>query len=650
MFMSSDQTTQNPAEALALKPIGVAVSIVAIALMFSLATNSVVRGVYAMHAEYTAIIVNQELQLAGVGAALGKSMKEEKVAPSGEAKETNRIIVKYKEKDLPLGLTIAAERANIEKAQGLKELLTIKGINSVVYEVAEADTAGEVIDRLMASKKDLIEYAEVDMLVPPALIPNDPLFTNQWHHNNVQTATAWDIAQGEGVTVAILDTGVNRHEDLTWSAVPAKNFHFSATDVNDVTDVYGHGTQVAGTAAATGNNAVGVAGIAPKALVLPLRISGTDGLGSFSAMANALVYAADNGARVANISYAVCGTGTVLDAARYMRNKGGVVTISAGNSGGEYAFLATDAATCSSATASNDLRTSWSTYGAFVDVSSPGAGIYTTSASGGYSAPSGTSFSSPLTAGIYALMFSVNPSLTPNQADSILYSTADDIGEPGWDQYYGYGRVNAAKAVAAAKAAVGTRDAIAPSAPGNLKAASVSSNAIALTWTASTDDNSGVAGYSIYRNGTKLTTIAGTSYTSIGLTPLTAYSYTVKAEDVAGNVSVDSNKLDVTTPDVAFGISSYSVPTKTAITATITANLTKLGTVVVKYGTTAANLVGTASSATAATTHTLSLSGLSAFTTYYYQVVATDASGTVVTSAVSSFKTNKATGGGKPQR
>ncbi|MEN9922338.1 MAG: hypothetical protein RL097_615, partial [Candidatus Parcubacteria bacterium] len=237
--------------------------------------------------------------------------------------------------------------------------------------------------------------------------------------------------------------------------------------------------------------------------------------------------------------------------------------------------------------------------------------------------------------------------LTPTQADNLLFSTADDLGTAGWDMYYGHGRVNAEKAVAAALATIGTRDAVAPSVPTNLRTTDLKSTSVTLAWNASTDDNSGVAGYSIYRNGTKLTTVAGTAYTSTNLTANTTYTYTVRAEDAQGNSSADSTPLSVTTPDVSFGIISYAVPTKTATGATISATLAKAGTVTVKYGTTNTNLNLSASSATAATTHSVPLSSLAANTTYYYQIVATDGT-TTVSSPVSSFKTSKTTG--KPVR
>ncbi len=643
--IKNPETEKNKAEDFVTMPVRTSVALVALALMFSLVINGLVSGVYALENYYLAIIENQNNQLAAVAAA-AKANKPEPVKANDVPKETSQIIVKYKEDKLPPGLTVAAAHANLEKAQGLVKVLTINGIDAVVYTVSEDDSAQEVVDRLLAQDKGkgMIEYAEVDMLIPLTYTPNDPNLGNAWHIPKTSTNQAWDIVQGEGVIVAIADTGVDcTHSDLAASCVPGWN---TVSNNSDTTDINNHGTWVAGTAAEIGDNGVGSAGVAYKAKIMPMRVTNqTDGWAQFSAIAAAFTWAADNGAKVAQASYSGCGSASIINAGAYMRSKGGVATVSAGNTGADGGFGTSDNLVCVSATDSSDNRTSWSSFGAYVDVSAPGASIYTTARGGGYSYVSGTSFSGPLTTGIYALMFSANPALTPTQADSILFSTADDLGAPGWDMYYGHGRVNAGKAVAAALAAVGTRDIVPPSVPTNLRTINVTTNSVLLAWNASTDDNSGVAGYTIYRDGAKLATVAGTSYTNSGLTAATSYSYTVTAEDVAGNVSAATTPLSVSTPDISFGITSYSVSQKTNTTATIATILTKPGTVTIKYGTTNTNLNLQAPVTGTDTNHSVSLSSLTANTTYYYQVTATDGT-TTVTSAVSSFKTSKGGGGG----
>jgi len=641
----------NPAEALAKRPVRWTIAAVAIAIMFSLATNVTVRGVYNLIAYYETAI-STEQQLAAVS-----SMRAKTTPTPGDVLEfkapveSDRIIVRYKaDAKLPPGLTIAAERANLEKAQGLTKVLTINGIDAEVYQVSEDDTAGEVVDRLLASKRDLIEYAEVDMLVPPAYTPNDPLLTqtSAWHHAKIASYGAWDTAKGDGVTIAILDSGTNcDHADLKPNCVSGWNVSSNSADTSDVN---GHGTMTAGNAASRGDNSLGGSGVAYNAKIMPIRISdAADGWASCSAIASGITYAADHGARVASNSYYITGCTVINDAARYILSKGGVYVRAAGNDTTQLTETNDPNFLIVSATDSGDKSTTWTNYGTPVDLSAPGLGVYCTSSSGGYGSCWGTSFSVPTVSGVLALMFSANSELTATQAMNILLSSSDDLGEPGWDQYYGHGRVNAGKAVAAALAATGTRDTVAPSVPGSLHTTDVKTTSATLAWNASTDDNSGVAGYTIYRDGAKLTTVAGTSYTNSNLNANTTYTYTVRAEDAQGNSSADSAPLAVTTPDVTFGISSYSVPTKTTTGATVSATLTKAGTVTIKYGTTNTNLNLTTTSATTTTSHSVSLTNLTANTTYYYQVVATDGTNTV-TGAVSSFKTTKTAGGGKPRR
>lgn len=242
-----------------------------------------------------------------------------------------------------------------------------------------------------------IEYAEVDNLIALSYIPNDPYYGNQWHHQNIQSAAAWDSSQGSGVIIAILDTGTDcSHPDLQSSCVAGWNAY---DNNNNSADVYGHGTKVAGTAAAIGDNNGGVSGVAYRAKIMPIRISDTTGYGYFSTIANGLTWATDHGAKVANISYSnVNSSSAIISAAAYMRSKGGLVVVAEGNSGVDSLITNPKELISVSATDGADNRTSWSTYGADTDLAAPGAGIYTTTVGGGYEAPSGTSFSSPLTA------------------------------------------------------------------------------------------------------------------------------------------------------------------------------------------------------------------------------------------------------------
>ena len=307
-----------------------------------------------------------------------------------------------------------------------------------------------------------IEFAELDRIVPPELVSNDPFLGSEWHLSKIGALTAWDTASGVGVTVAILDTGVDgSHPDLSSRMVPGWNVF---DNNSNTADVYGHGTKVAGTAAAAFNNSIGVAGVAGSAKIMPIRISATNGGASLSAMAQGLTWAADNGARVANISYVCADSPTVLSAASYFKSKGGLVTSAAGNYSVQESFAATSAMIPVSSVDSSDVKASSSSYGPYVSMSAPGVGIYTTTSGGGYTSVSGTSFASPVTAGTVALMMAANSALSNTVIEGLLYSNAVDLGVPGRDALYGYGRVNAAGAVLAAKASVSSVDSTAPNA------------------------------------------------------------------------------------------------------------------------------------------------------------------------------------------
>ncbi len=340
-----------------------------------------------------------------------------------------------------------AEFARILGKKNGKALGRIRrmGLRTVEVPVgAEAEVA-----RALAADPH-IEFAEPDMLVPPGdLIPDDPKFASAWHLPKIQAPTAWVGSQGAGIIVAILDTGVDAsHPDLAGKLVPGWNAVDGSTDSADLN---GHGTSVAGTAAATTNNGIGVAGVAGAAGIMPIRVSNrSDGWAYWSDIARALSWAAANGARVANISYGVTGSSSVSSAAQQMRNQGGVVVVAAGNSGSDPGHSDDPYLISVSATNSSDGQPSWSSYGYYVDVGAPGAGILTTKRGGGYGSVSGTSFASPTTAGVVALIMAANPGLSPKDIEAILEDSAEDLGDAGWDTRYGYGRVNAALAVTAA--------------------------------------------------------------------------------------------------------------------------------------------------------------------------------------------------------
>lgn len=435
------------------------------------------------------------------------------------------------------------------------------------------------MEALLKHNKHL-KFAERDMLVKPSTT-NDPYYSKGWHLPKIGTPTAWQTSSGSNVVIAILDSGVDPdHPDLAAKLVPGWNTYNNNADT---ADVYGHGTKVAGAAAALTNNSVGVAAVAGDAQVMPMRVTGTDGWASYSAIASALTWAADRGARVANISfYGVETSSSARSAAQYMKNKGGLVVTSAGNYGVEETIAPSDTMITVSATDSNDNKASWSSYGSFVDVAAPGTSIYSTVNGGGYGSVSGTSFSSPITAGVVALMMSANPALSPADLEKALYSSALDLGTAGFDKYFGNGRVDAVAAVAVSVETVKV-DSTAPSTAITSPAGGTNVSGLVVVDVSASDD-AGVSRVELLVNGVKVGTDTAAPYgfswdsaqVPDGGAKLTAYAY-----DAAGNAASHSVNVTVanavveepvadqpvveepavgTTPDVVAPVAAISSP------------------------------------------------------------------------------------------
>lgn len=350
--------------------------------------------------------------------------------------------------------------AELERVIGVPGSRSRRLGGSGVHVVELPPQASEVAVLNRLARHPHLKFAELDRRVRSGMAASDPYMGSAWHLPKIAAPTAWDTAQGRGITIAILDSGVlATHADLAANLVPGWNF----VDNNaNTADVRGHGTQVAGTAAAITNNGTGVAGVAGAARIMPIRVSDSSGYAYYSTIASGVTWAADNGARVANASFAgVYASASVQSAASYLKSKGGLLVVAAGNSNANDGSPVSTTMIPVSATDSNDAKASWSSYGSYVAVAAPGVGIWTTHSDGNYTAVSGTSFAAPATAGVIALMMSVQPTLSPAQVESLLYKTALDLGTAGRDIYFGHGRVDAAAAVAAAAAAV-TVDSQAP--------------------------------------------------------------------------------------------------------------------------------------------------------------------------------------------
>ncbi len=313
---------------------------------------------------------------------------------------------------------------------------------------------------------DEIESASIDGIGGVALIPNDTDFGDLWGLHNlgdggatydadIDAPEAWDIHTGNPhtVTIAIIDSGVDPHTEFADRMVPGINkYPDSPPDLT--TDDCPHGTHVAGTAAATGNNGEGIAGVTWGANIMPVRVL-LGCSGPASAAAEGITWAVNNGADICNISlqYYTDAGGLLESAVEYANANGVLLVAAAGNYPEFVAYPARYPGVMAiSATNDNDNIPDWSGYGPQIDVSAPGEDILSTGPDNGYYTDLGTSMASPHVAGLAALIKSYVPGLTDTDIRGIISDTADDLGAAGWDEEYGWGRINAHTAMLAADA------------------------------------------------------------------------------------------------------------------------------------------------------------------------------------------------------
>jgi thermitase len=296
-----------------------------------------------------------------------------------------------------------------------------------------------------------VQYAEPDYIASAVNTPSDPYFTGgfQWNMTKIQAPQAWDLTTGSpSVAVAILDTGVDlSHPDLQGKIVASVNFSDSAT----VSDVYGHGTHLAGIVGAATNNGQGVAGLGYNTAVMNVKVMGDNGTGGYGWVAQGVVWAADHGAKAINMSLgAQFGSSTLEDAINYAWNKGVVIVAAAGNNASSTPFYpaAYPNVIAVASTDYNDHLAPSSDYGDWVDVAAPGGNIWSTLPNNGYDYRSGTSMASPHVAGLAALVFTRvadanGNGLLNDEVRSCIEKNADNVGLSG----IGSGRINAYKAV-----------------------------------------------------------------------------------------------------------------------------------------------------------------------------------------------------------
>ncbi|ANE47334.1 serine protease [Paenibacillus swuensis] len=283
--------------------------------------------------------------------------------------------------------------------------------------------------------------------------PNDTLYAKyQWNLPIIGTNEGWGLSKGnEETIVAVVDTGVDlEHPDLKGRLLPGYNvFDKSNVPSDDV----GHGTHVSGIISASVNNSEGVAGMTWFNKILPVKVLDQSGAGSTYAVAEGIIWAADHGAKVINMSLGNYAEAEFLhDAIRYAYDKDIVLIAASGNDNTErpgypaaypevFAVAATD---------SNSRKAAFSNYGAYIDVAAPGVNIPSTYTGGQYAALSGTSMASPHVAALAGLIRSMNPELTNVQIMELMRKSATDLGAAGHDADFGWGQIDVPRALQAA--------------------------------------------------------------------------------------------------------------------------------------------------------------------------------------------------------
>jgi subtilisin family serine protease len=404
------------------------------------------------------------------GALSAQSLATAQEAPEPEAPGT-RFIVK------PRGGEAVSAALMVRDAQAVFADSSVEALDSDLFLVktAEAVTSAELASRFPAGE---YEFVEPDYVVTNTLASNDPYYPKQWAHGKVHSPQAWDVSQGEGVTVAVVDSGVDyTHPDLRdnmWvnsREIPNNGidddgngyvddihgWNFVSKNNQPKTEVGGsnHGSHVGGTIGAVGNNRIGVMGHAPRVKIMALKFLGKSGSGYTSDAVKAIDYAVRNGAKVINNSWGSYSKSTAVSQAIDRARAAGVLFVAAaGNSGKNNdskpfypASFPQDNVVRVASSTSADKLSSFSNYGAkTVDLAAPGSNIYSTVDGNSYATKSGTSMASPLVSGVLATMVSLRPDLDYRQIKAALLGSVDKLSAFSGRVKSG-GRINALRAV-----------------------------------------------------------------------------------------------------------------------------------------------------------------------------------------------------------
>jgi thermitase len=375
-------------------------------------------------------------------------------AVTSTAGADDSVIVKYAGGAASKARSAAADRAGVSEVLGS----VIANGAQVVRVRGDAAAAAATLNR-----SSTVEYAEPNLEMHTLATPNDPLFGQLYALNNANDADidapeGWGLqaslstwpASG-GVTVGVVDTGIDaNHEDLVGktAACGSASLFTGAVSSGGCADQNDHGTHVSGTIAAIANNGKGVAGVAFDSRIAMCRALDARGSGTTAAVANCITWLANQGVKVISMSLGG-GSATTLQNAVSNASKTSLIIAAAGNDGdGTLNYPAAYPEVVSvAATDSSDAHASFSNVNSDVEISAAGVDVLSTKRGGGYVKFSGTSMATPHVAGVAAEIASQNPSWGPAQIRAKLDAAVDDLGAPGRDSTFGFGRVNLEKAL-----------------------------------------------------------------------------------------------------------------------------------------------------------------------------------------------------------
>jgi len=358
-------------------------------------------------------------------------------------------------------LVIGVDNTKLSSYSGITDLIvTYEGriVNTVaIGGVAIAIVADVPLNYVSSfreeiQRRSLARYIEPNIGFQVSFTPNDPLWSYQWAPQKINADWAWNKTTGlSSILVALIDTGVDyTHEDLSTNYVPM-GYDWVNNDPDPMDD-HGHGTHCAGIIAATINNSVGIAGLA-QVRIMAEKAFNTEGVGWEDDIANAIIHAVNQGADILSNSWGSPQDSYLIrEAIRYAYDKGVLIVAAAGNdaSSTEFYPAAYSEVIAVTATDIDDYPAVFTNFGKWVEVAAPGVNVLSTFLNNSYAFGTGTSMACPHVAGIAALVWSSFPDASRDWVRAQIRRTADDLGDVGFDVFYGYGRVNAEAAVAEA--------------------------------------------------------------------------------------------------------------------------------------------------------------------------------------------------------